>query len=139
MLFLATLAACGRGGSTGTADASAEDHAGTVMDAGPTATAGLPDGYQARGQEPGWLLTIEGGRIDYAGSYGKTRIRVDLPPPTAQPDGLSYVTPQLTLRVHYRRCNDVMSGRGFEHAVEVTVGGETHGGCGGDARPLWDL
>lgn len=117
----------------------ADDHAGEVMDAGPTASAGLPPGYQARGQEPGWLLVIDNGRIDYAGSYGDKRISVDLPVPAARPDGLVYATPQLTLRVHYRRCNDVMSGQGFEHEVEVTAAGETHGGCGGERRPDWDL
>jgi uncharacterized membrane protein len=142
LVWLAILSGCS--GETQSSDPSAaapaEDHAGQVMAAGPPATAGLPAGYQARGQEPGWLLEIDdNGRIDYAGSYGDKRISVPLPAPTAQPDGLSYATPRLTLRVRYHRCNDVMSGQGFAHEVEVTTGGETHQGCGGDRRPEWDL
>ncbi len=37
--------------------------------------------YFARGQEPGWALTIANGRIDYQGSYGEKRINVPRPDP----------------------------------------------------------
>lgn len=38
----------------------------------------------------------------------------------------------------YARCNDGMSGRGFEHQVMVTADGETVKGCGGERRTEWD-
>jgi uncharacterized membrane protein len=125
--------------SNATASEPARNNDEQVMDAGPTSAAGLPAGYEARGQEPGWLLVIDAGRIDYAGSYGDKHVNVPLPPAAAQPDGLSYTTPQLVVRVRYRRCNDAMSGEAYEHEVEVTAAGETHGGCGGERRPAWDL
>jgi uncharacterized membrane protein len=120
-------------------ETASNDGVGQVAAAGPPATAGLPEGYQARGQEPGWVLVIDRGRIAYAGDYGGKRISVTLPVPSARPDGITYATPQLTLRVHYRRCNDVMSGLGFEHEVEVVAAGEKLSGCGGERRPAWDL
>jgi uncharacterized membrane protein len=146
LLLLAILAGCSSGGSgapkasnTAAEESAPDGIVGRVAAAGPTAAAGLPEGYQARGQEPGWVLVIDDGQISYAGDYGGKRISVDLPVPTAQPDGLIYASPQLTVRVRYQRCNDVMSGQGFEHEVEVTVGGEKHSGCGGERRPNWDL
>jgi uncharacterized membrane protein len=35
--------------------------------------------YEARGQEPGWLVTIHDGRIDYSGNYGDRKISVAAP------------------------------------------------------------
>ncbi len=140
LISLAILAGCSAGDNQATSwNAAEDDTAGEVMAAGPPASAGLPEGYQARGQEPGWVLVIDGGRLDYANIDGSKPISVPLPRPTAQPDGLTYATAQLTLRVHYRRCNDVMTGEAFEHEVEVTAAGEKHGGCGGERRPAWDL
>jgi uncharacterized membrane protein len=138
LMSLAALAGCSPGGDQ--ARGSSHGAAGEVAAAGPTSGAGLPPGYQARGQEPGWALAIgEDRRIDYADADGRKHVSVDLPAPIAQPDGMTYATPQLVLRVHYRRCNDVMSGQGFEHEVEVTIAGKTRHGCGGEHRPDWDL
>lgn len=40
--------------------------------------------------------------------------------------------------VTYARCNDAMSGRGYEHQVTVTADGRTMRGCGGARRSDWD-
>lgn len=95
--------------------------------------------YTARGQEPGWALTISGGRIDYQGNYGDVRIRVA--EPAAQPvrNGRRYVTPRLTVEIATARCNDAMSGQGYEDKVKVIADGETYEGCGGKRRPDWDM
>jgi uncharacterized membrane protein len=37
------------------------------------------------------------------------------------------------------RCNDDMSGRGYEHQVLLTVDGQTLRGCGGERRRDWDI
>ena len=95
--------------------------------------------YTARGQEPGWLLTIANGRIDYVGNYGEKRIRVAAPEPLVDPNGRNYVTPRLAVEINHFRCNDTMSGQGYEHGVKVIADGETYKGCGGKRRPEWDM
>jgi len=95
--------------------------------------------YRALGQEPGWTVTIHGGRIDYAGNYGDKHISVARPDPRPSFNGRRYVTPRLIVEVTYTRCNDGMSGRGFAHQVLVTADGETYRGCGGERRPQWDM
>ena len=99
-----------------------------------------PDGesYTARGQEPGWLIEIGDGKIDYTGNYGETRIIVPRPEPQPIPNGRRYVTEDLTVEIVYERCNDGMSGHGYQHRVTVTAKGETWRGCGGERRPEWD-
>ena len=94
--------------------------------------------YEARGNEPGWSLTIHDGRIDYVGAYGEKKISVARPDPRPSFNGRRYVTPRLTVDVTYSRCNDAMSGRGFEHSVTVSADGETVRGCGGARKPEWD-
>jgi heat shock protein HslJ len=110
----------------------------------PAVTAGPPAGpanerYEARGNEPGWSVTIHDGVVDYVGSYGDKRISVPRPDPRPSFNGRRYVTPRLTVDVTYSRCNDGMSGRGFEHQVMVTADGETFKGCGGARRPDRDM
>jgi heat shock protein HslJ len=95
--------------------------------------------YEARGQEPGWQVVIHGGRIDYTGNYGDKKISVARPDPRPSINGRRYVTPRLTVDVTYSRCNDAMSGFGFEHQVMVTADGETYDGCGGARKKEWDM
>lgn len=94
--------------------------------------------YRALGQEPGWTLTIAEGRIDYAGDYGDTRITVPRPEPRPSFNGRRYETERLTVDITYSRCNDSMSGFGFEHQVTVIADGTTVRGCGGARRTEWD-
>jgi len=90
--------------------------------------------YEARGQEPGWHLVIRGGRIDYVGNYGEKKISVARPDPRPSFNGRRYETPRLTVDVTYSRCNDAMSGQGYEHQVMVIADGQTYRGCGGARR-----
>jgi uncharacterized membrane protein len=94
--------------------------------------------YTARGQEPGWALTISGGQIDYQGNYGEKRIAVPRPDPRTTFNGHRYETARLIVDVTHGRCNDVMSGHGYADQVMVIADGETYRGCGGDRRPDWD-
>ncbi len=96
------------------------------------------DTYTARGQEPGWLVTIAGGHIDYVGNYGDKRIRVARPDPRTTFNGHRYETPRLIVDVTHGRCNDVMSGHGYADQVIVTADGESYRGCGGGRRVDWD-
>ena len=95
--------------------------------------------YTARGQEPGWALKIDKGRIDYQGNYGEKRINVAEPTPQPTANGRRYVTDRLTVAITYAKCNDAMSGHGYEHEVKVTADGETYDGCGGKRRTDWDM
>ena len=95
--------------------------------------------YEARGQEPGWHLLIQAGRIDFTGHYGEKKIAVARPDPRPSINGRRYVTSRLTVDVTYSRCNDAMSGFGFEHQVMVTADGETYDGCGGARKREWDM
>jgi uncharacterized membrane protein len=109
--------------------------------AAPPAPPGGPaqEHYEARGQEPGWHLLIHRGRIDYTGNCGEKKIGVPRPDPRPSFNGRRYVTPRLTVDVTYSRCNDAMSGLGFEHQVTVIADGQTFKGCGGARKPDWDM
>lgn len=91
--------------------------------------------YTARGNGPGWHLTISGGRMTYVGDYGDTRIAVARPEPRPTFNGRRYETAQLTVDVTYSRCNDGMSGHGYEHQVMVITPEGAVRGCGGERRP----
>jgi uncharacterized membrane protein len=118
----------------GKADESAAPMPGKADES--AAPAGAP--YTARGQEPGWLLTIADGAIDYQGNYGEKKIRLPAPPPTATANGRRYVTERLIIEITNSRCNDAMSGHGYADQVKVIADGETYEGCGGERRTDWD-
>lgn len=95
--------------------------------------------YRALGQEPGWNLVIGAGEMIYVGDYGQTRIVAPRPDPRPTFNGRRYETPRLTVDVTYSRCNDSMSGHGYEHQVMVIAEGATVRGCGGARRTDWDV
>ena len=97
------------------------------------------DSYRALGQEPGWTLTIGRGRIDYVGDYGETRISAPQPDPRTTSTGRRYEAGRLRVDIVYARCNDAMSGHGYEQQVTVTADGDTVRGCGGGRRTDWDV
>lgn len=97
------------------------------------------ESYRALGQEPGWNLTIANGVIDYVGDYGEKRITTAAPEPRPSPNGRRYETERLTVDISYTRCNDAMSGHGYEHQVLVIADGESVRGCGGARRTDWDV
>lgn len=106
---------------------------------GPVATDPRNETYRALGQEPGWSLSIANGWIDYQGHYGEKRIRVPRPDPRPSFNGRRYETERLIVDLTYSRCNDAMSGHGYEHRVVVMADGETFHGCGGERRLDWDM
>jgi uncharacterized membrane protein len=103
------------------------------------APAEVVEPYTARGQEPGWALKIDKGRIDYQGNYGEKKINVARPEAKPIPNGLRYSTDRLTVTITFTRCNDAMSGHGYVHEVNITADGEDYNGCGGPRRTVWDM
>ena len=106
----------------------------------PAVTTPLPglESYRALGQEPGWNLSIGEGRMAYVGDYGETRISVPRPEPRTTFNGRRYEAGRLVVDVTFGRCNDAMSGHGYEHQVLVIADGATVRGCGGPRRTDWD-
>ena len=104
----------------------------------PAPPAPAQEQYTARGQEPGWAVTIANGRIDYTGNYGEKKVNVPRPDPRTTFNGRRYETPRLIVDVTHGRCNDAMSGHGYADQVMVIADGETYRGCGGTRRTDWD-
>ncbi|MFP5378226.1 MAG: MliC family protein, partial [Vicinamibacteria bacterium] len=92
--------------------------------------------YTARGQEPGWLLTIGPDRMVLLAAYGETRIETPVPVRQASTGGFTYAAAtgvgMLRVDVSHRACQDAMSGISYPDTVTVTFGGVTLRGCGGD-------
>ena len=94
--------------------------------------------YSARGNDPGWRVAIGEGRIEYVDHAGKT-VRIDRPTPHPSINGRRYEAQQLVVDVSYTRCNDDLSGHGFEHQVLVIADDQARRGCGGPRRTDWDI
>ncbi len=89
----------------------------------------------ARGNEPGWSLTIDREDMTLKWNYGENEAVVPRTEPTVTSDGRSYMsaTAEHNLRADVvdRLCRDSMSGMPHPHEVTVTIDGETLSGCGG--------
>lgn len=98
----------------------------------------IQEHYQARGQEPGWQLRIHNGRLDYRGDYGDVRITELRREPQPTPEGRRYATARLKVDIVRARCNEAVSGEGYENRVTVAADGRIVQGCGGARRSEWD-
>lgn len=91
----------------------------------------------ARGQEPGWTLSIEEGRFRYLGDYGATEIEGPLTHPETTPEGVRFVlTPDLTATISDALCRDVATGMPHPASVSLVQAGAQRAGCGGEAAAL---
>ncbi len=103
-------------------------------------TARHPLPFEARGNEPGWLLTLteKAVRLEYA--YGSKKASAPRPEPAATSDGYRYrITTEahdLRVRIQRRTCVDSMSGMYFPATVTLSIDGDTLDGCGGDPARL---
>jgi heat shock protein HslJ len=99
--------------------------------------------YTARGNEPGWSLTVGTDRLAFTTGYGKRTVVVPLPGKQELAGGVSYRYDARTeahrLRVHVRRqvCRDTMTGVPYPDIVAVILDRERPlAGCGGAAESL---
>lgn len=104
----------------------------------PAAVVTTPAAWTARGQEPGWILTIENGNADFTYAYGEQNHKAVLPAATAIDGGYEYLEGPggLAVTVLAKPCADVMSGLPYPETVTVALGDETFQGCGGDTEAL---
>jgi heat shock protein HslJ len=91
--------------------------------------------YIARGNEPGWLLKMDGKTLDYQGDYGETKIEVKQPEGRPSFNGMRYVTSRLTVDITYASCTDDMSGERYSDSVTIIAEGKEVKGCGGRKLP----
>jgi heat shock protein HslJ len=97
--------------------------------------AGL-EGWTARGQEPGWLLTIVGGTADFTYNYGEQGYSALLAEPKSIEGGIAYSEGDggLAITVLKTVCADAATGMPYPDTVTVVFSGETYRGCGGDPQ-----
>ena len=90
--------------------------------------------FQARGNEPSWLLDISYERIGIALELGTRRIEFPYRAPTVSGARTAYRTfsgtQELNVTIDGMPCNDTMSGERFESTVTVTFENRTLYGCG---------
>lgn len=116
-----------------TQPAAAPPSAGT----GSGVPSGVPRGaYVARGNEPGWMLSITGKTMTLQSDYGASKLEALVPAQQKIPGGYRYATrasgQALRIDVLNRVCRDDMSGNTFPDTVTVQAGNKTLRGCGGD-------
>jgi len=96
--------------------------------------------FKARGNEPGWFLTITEDSMELVSNYGMDKISVPRPVPTVTGSGYRYTasteghTIVVTIEDHV--CRDTMSGMPYPKGVLVRIDGQELAGCGGDPASL---
>jgi len=95
--------------------------------------------YSARGQEPGWSLTISQDRVVLEKAAGE---RLEAPTPKPRRTGkrtrydLSLGSRPSRIAIEQRLCHDTMSGMPHPDRVAIFGLGEVLRGCGGSPRSL---
>ncbi|MFG1370846.1 META domain-containing protein [Xanthobacter oligotrophicus] len=94
--------------------------------------------WTARGNEPGWVLTLDAGQMLYRTADGALRIEAALPKPEFRDGTWVYRAPQADLAVSLQRkiCRDTMTGMPSPISASVQAGGKTVTGCGGNPSDL---
>lgn len=96
------------------------------------------EAFTARGNEPGWTLTLDGTTLTYVYAYGESTRTAPQPAPQAYEGGRRYATADgaLVFTVVDTLCADDMSGMPYPKSVTVESEGSTYRGCGGETQDL---
>ncbi|MBK5935775.1 MAG: META domain-containing protein [Halorhodospira halophila] len=97
--------------------------------------------FIARGQEPGWMLRMDGERMRLLADYGRLEVAAAQPDPEVTDTALRYTAETdngraLEVVVEQALCADVATGMPHPYRVDYTLDGTQHRGCGGDPRAL---
>jgi len=97
-----------------------------------------PRPYRAQGNEPGWSLRVDGGRMTLVTDYGARTIEAALPEALFEGGAFVYeaASEALRIRITPGLCRDDMTGMPHPESVEVALEGRRLSGCGGDPREL---
>jgi heat shock protein HslJ/uncharacterized lipoprotein YbaY len=96
--------------------------------------------FRARGQEPGWSVTLADGRAELVLDYGEQRVSLPLFATSSEgrvtrfraADG----SHRMAMDVAQRQCNDSMSGMPYPYIVALEFDDRVLTGCGGEAIDL---
>jgi heat shock protein HslJ len=90
----------------------------------------------ARGNEPGWVVTLAHEGVVYSGQDG-TKREVPLPAATEVDGATLFDSGEgLVVRVTDALCRDTMTGMPHPYAVDLTLDAAALSGCGGEPRAL---
>jgi heat shock protein HslJ/membrane-bound inhibitor of C-type lysozyme len=96
--------------------------------------------FTARGQEPGWMITIDPGAIFLNADFGALQLRFPQTAPQVSADGIRFRTEaegrRLSVWIEPRICADVATGMPHPYHVRYELDGKGHHGCGGDPKSL---
>jgi heat shock protein HslJ/uncharacterized lipoprotein YbaY len=94
--------------------------------------------FRARGNEPGWNLTMRGEQLDLSLDYGTRAIKAKLPEPVETNGTRVYSLPEqnLSIRISEHPCSDTMTGMPYPSTVELEIEDQRLSGCGGEPRAL---
>ena len=98
----------------------------------------LEGDYVARGNEPGWRVTVGADEVEINAAYGEDERRTPRSATQLTEMGQTLEMPQINARlsVEDRLCHDDMSGMPYPQRAVLTLDGRAYRGCGGEARSL---
>lgn len=135
--ILLPLAACAAPQDGAAPSNEQEPAASPTPDEAPAAT---DLSYRAVGQEPGWLATVEDGRMALLLDYGERRFTIDDVEHRTSFNGHRWTGSSeagpVALDATHQLCKDGMSGMNYPDTVLLTVGDDAYRGCGGDPVEL---
>jgi heat shock protein HslJ/membrane-bound inhibitor of C-type lysozyme len=96
--------------------------------------------FTARGQEPGWMITIDADAIFLNADFGALQLRMPKTEPMTTAEGFLYRTAaegrRLSVAIRPEVCADVSTGMPHPYRVRYELDDRAHAGCGGDPRSL---
>lgn len=94
--------------------------------------------FTARGNEPGWTVTLDGTTLTYVYAYGEGRYEAPQPEAETIEGGKRYATADgvLNVTVLDQVCADDMSGMPYPQTVTVQMEDARVNGCGGETADL---
>lgn len=137
---LVLVACSGEGGGEAAAPvADVEAPVAPVVEpaAAPAAESGTGT-WTARGNEPGWTITLDGTTLSYVYAYGEGQYEAPQPEAEAVEGGKRYSTADgvLAVTVLDKICADDMSGMPYPQTVTVQMEDARVQGCGGKTKDL---
>jgi heat shock protein HslJ len=128
----------GTGSPSKAETASVSEHGKALPESQPVREPELP--FTARGQEPGWMITIDASTISLNSDYGSLQLSMPRTEPQATAEGIRYSTEEggrrLEVFIRQEICADVATGMPHPYQVRYELDGKGHAGCGGDPNAL---
>ncbi|MGR3462533.1 MAG: META domain-containing protein [Roseovarius sp.] len=94
--------------------------------------------YRARGNEPGWHVSLDGQTAEIVADYGEITREAPRPEARAVPGGYEFDLSgaDARLRIEERLCHDDATGMPYPDTAHLALGDRVLRGCGGDPADL---